>query len=208
MSTGISLSYVLTTFNKLPYLQEVMIQLIQNCKADEEIIVTDGGSTDGTVYYLDKLYKEGLIHQFVSEKDFGEAHGFNKGILLAKGSLIKLLSDDDIFDYAVINSCKDYMLANPRIDIMIANICSFNSMKKPSQLVFVKSYEIWFKEWVNKRVTNCFCCLPIIIRNSSLSYIGLLDPSFKHVDFEYAVRITSKKHAKIAFSSDIMVAAF
>jgi glycosyltransferase involved in cell wall biosynthesis len=204
-----TLSYVITTFNKLPYLKEVMAQLLQNRKEDEEIVVTDGGSTDGTVEYLTELFGKDLIHQYVSGKDFGEAHGFNKGMLLARGSLIKLLSDDDIFDYEVIGSCRSYMLANPGIDIMIANICSFNSTKKPSDLIFVKSYEVWFKDWVNKNTKNCFfCCLPIIIRRTSLSYIGLLDPSFRHVDFEYAVRVTSKKHTKIAFSSDIMVAAF
>jgi glycosyltransferase involved in cell wall biosynthesis len=94
---AIRLSYVLTTFNKLSYLKEILEDLINNCKEDEEIVISDGASSDGTITFLESLLRDGKIHQFVSEKDFGEAHGFNKAILLANGELIKLISDDDIF---------------------------------------------------------------------------------------------------------------
>ena len=84
----IKLSYVITTFNKLPYLKEVMRLLLQNVQPDEEIVIVDGASTDGTKEYLQNLYNEGLIQQLISEKDLGEAHGFNKALLLAKGDLV------------------------------------------------------------------------------------------------------------------------
>src|SRR5438552_17918629 len=95
----ISLSYLLTTYNKLSYLKEVLKTLMDNRKDDEEIIVTDGGSTDGTREYLQKIYQDGKIDQYISEKDFGEAHGFNKGIMKARGELVKIITDDDVFDF-------------------------------------------------------------------------------------------------------------
>ena len=44
----IALSYVLTTYNKLPYLRQVLERLVAARQADEEIVVVDGGSTDAT----------------------------------------------------------------------------------------------------------------------------------------------------------------
>ena len=41
-----TLSYVLTTFNKLDYLKITLPLLIEARKPDEEIVVVDGGSTD------------------------------------------------------------------------------------------------------------------------------------------------------------------
>ena len=118
MNKNITLSYVLTTRNKLPYLKEVMKRLLENIESDEEIVITDGASTDGTVEYLTDLYTQGKIHHFISEPDNGESHGFNKGILLASGELIKLLTDDDVFYYAGIQECKTYMLENKSLNIL------------------------------------------------------------------------------------------
>src|ERR1035437_2908501 len=105
----ITLSYVLTTFNKITYIKVVLPELIRDKKNDEEIIVIDGGSTDGTSEFLRELKGTNKIDYFTSEKDNGEAHGFNKGLLLAKGDLIKIFTDDDALYYPVIQECKDFM---------------------------------------------------------------------------------------------------
>jgi len=203
----INLSYVLTTYNKFAYLNEVIKFLIQECKGDEEIIVVDGGSTDGTVELLSLLFEEGKIHQLVSERDFGEAHGFNKGILIAKGEIIKLMTDDDVFDFEIIRKCKEYLIQNPNVDVMFANTASINSALESSDLIMAKNYQVWFENWKNGNSKNCFiCCLPLIVRRRSFTYIGLFDTSFKHADFEYSVRLTSKK-VNVAFCTGLMVCA-
>ena len=55
------ISYVLTTYNKLPYLKQVLGRLVETRRDDEEIVVCDGGSKDGTPAYLQELYDAGLI---------------------------------------------------------------------------------------------------------------------------------------------------
>ena len=45
---SINLSFVITTFNKLNYLTVVLEHLMNCVSGDEEIIVVDGYSTDGT----------------------------------------------------------------------------------------------------------------------------------------------------------------
>ena len=106
----IKLSYLITTRNKLPYLKEALGRLIKNAGEDEEIVVADGSSTDGTKEYLSQLYQNGKIHKFISEPDQNEAHGFNKCFVMARGELLKVVSDDDVFYYPAIRECKKFCL--------------------------------------------------------------------------------------------------
>lgn len=200
----VKLSYVITTFNKLPYLKQVMRLLLQNVQVDEEIVIADGGSSDGTKEYLQQLYADGLIHQFISEKDKGEAHGYNKTFLLAKGDLIKIITDDDIFNYEAIGKMKDFMLQNTHLDAICGNIISVNVTHTPTFSEYRKSYQVWFEQWTRGEIgATFFSCLPLMIRRNRLSLLGLFDTSYKHVDLEYSVRLTFNNR-KLAFYSDLV----
>ena len=208
MEKEISLSYIMTTRNKLPYLKEVMKRLMENIKPDEEIVVIDAASTDGSVKYLEELHTLGKIHQFVSEQDFGESHGFNKGFFLAKGSLIKLLSDDDVFCYDSIQKCKQFMLTNDSFDCITGGIASLrlNSLEI-NEFIIAKEYELSFTDWINKKTDTCFFGgLALMIRRSSLTKLGLLDLSYTHVDLEYCTRLTFLK-SRIAYYTALHVIA-
>ncbi|MFM7859735.1 MAG: glycosyltransferase [Flammeovirgaceae bacterium] len=192
----INLSYILTTFNKLDYLKVTLPHLIRACQADEEIVVVDGGSTDGTVEFLKQLKSENKIHQFISEKDFGEAHGTNKAMLMARGELIKIITDDDAFHFQNINSCKEFMLSNNIIDVLGSNGYYVNtSISTQPEWVQMDSF---FLNWKSNRKPFLFSGLSLMIRRSSLPLLGLLDTNFMIVDFEYTLRITSCK-ARVAW---------
>lgn len=186
----ITLSYVLTTFNKITFLRVVLNELIQNRKADEEIVVIDGGSTDGTPEYLKDLKIKGDIDFFLSEKDKGESHGFNKGFLMAKGTLIKVITDDDAFYHPSIQKCKDFMLHNPGIDIMAGNMGSID-MDDINSLYWSSSFQDDFKLWKEGSLKNFFfngTCL--MIRKTSLNLTGLFSTRSLLADMEFTLRAT------------------
>lgn len=191
----IKLSYILTTYNKLSYLKITLPYLIAACLQDEEIVIVDGGSIDGTKEYLNELLNQKKIHQFISEKDFGEAHGTNKAILLAKGILLKIITDDDIFDFRVINFCKEHLLKNNGIDICGSDGFGISSLNNK---LLLSNYYKGYNEWKINKTPFLFCGLSYIIRKSSISKMGLLSTQFKIIDFEYSVRVSSL-HINIAF---------
>jgi len=193
------LSYIITTRNRLPFLKITLERLIENVLPDEEIVVIDSNSNDGSYDYLNTLFKAGKIHQFVSEADKNQAHGWNKAMLMAKGLLIKKVIDDDIFCYSAIRSCRHFMLANPEVDVLISNdlsssLTSFPLIEKHSRLTK-------FMEWKEGKTPSfTFGDVHMLIRKSALAYIGLYNTSFTMMDWEYALRI-SYLRANIAYYS-------
>ncbi|GAC1309832.1 MAG: hypothetical protein NVSMB24_25970 [Mucilaginibacter sp.] len=189
MKLAINLSYIIATRNRLPFLRITLEKLANELQSDEEIVVVDGNSTDGSKAYLQQLFDEGKIHQFISEPDKNQAHAWNKAMLMAKGIIIKKVIDDDVFCYPAIRKCKDFMLANPGVDVVISNdlgtsLYDYKNIQTSSRL---PQFEKW-KNGVDPSFT--FGDVHMLIRRASLAYIGLYDTSFIMMDWEYSLRIS------------------
>jgi len=194
---NIDLSFIISTKNRLEFLKITLNKLISIIKPNEEIVVVDGDSDDGTKEYLAELQLAGQIHQYISEADRNQAHGWNKAMLLAKGTIIKKIVDDDVFDYTAIRKCANFMLKNPCIDVVISNelnaiLSNFKQIGKSSRLT-------QFIDWKKGNTASfTFSDVHLLIKKSAISYLGLYHTSFVMMDWEYALRISFLK-AKIAY---------
>lgn len=197
-----ALSYVLTTYNKLPYLQQVLRRLIAARQPDEEIVVADGGSRDGTPEYLRGLYEAGHIQQFVSERDKGEAHGFNKCMLMARGELIKLITDDDAFCYPAIGEARAFMLAHPEVDVLSGNTGLIH-LENLGQATVYDDVADNFRRWLDHHAVVWMIGLPLLIRRTSLALTGLFHTGVVQVDTEFTYRITSL-NVNLAWSTAVL----
>jgi len=188
----INLSYVIATRNRLPFLKITLEKLIAEVQPDEEIVVVDGNSTDGTKEYLQDLFKAGIIHQYLSEPDKNQAHGWNKAFLMAKGTIIKKVIDDDVFCYNAIRKCKTYMLEHTDIDVIISNDlgCSLKNYKNVQKFTRLPQFEKW-RSGITPTFT--FGDVHMLVRKSALAYIGLYNTSFVLMDWEYSLRISQSK---------------
>jgi len=182
-----NLSYYLTTFQKLPYLKIVLEDLIKNRLADEEIVISDGGSKDGTTEYLQQLFNEGQIQYFVSEKDKGESHGMNRALLACKGKILKVMTDDDVYCFDAIKECKQYMLLNEDLDLLGAD--GFDNYTG-TDLEFI-DHQKYFVNWMATKLPFGFYGPGLFIRKSSLPLTGLFNCLTKFIDTEYTYRATS-----------------
>ncbi len=195
----VNISYVVCTKNRLPFLKILFNNFFNQISNDEEIIVIDGNSTDGSKEYLQELYNDGIIHQFLSEPDKNQAHGWNKGMLLAQGKVIKKIIDDDVHSYIAIQQCKKYMLDNPEIDICISD--NLETQLLASESISCSTRKEQFLAWKSGRTKSfTFSDMSMLIRRSSLSFIGLFDTQFRMLDWEYSLRC-SFLQAKIAYYS-------
>ena len=194
---NLTLSYIIATHNRLPLLRITLEKLIRELQPDEEIVVVDGNSSDGSKEYLQHLFEKGKVHQFKSEPDRNQAHAWNKAMLMARGTLIKKVIDDDVFCYRAIRKCKEYMLQNPQVDVVISNDLSslINDYKKMSKATRLPQFEKWRQGLVP---SFTFSDVHMLIRRSALALIGLYNTSYVMMDWEYSLRISYLK-ANIAY---------
>jgi len=192
-----NLSYIIATRNRLPFLKITLKKLIDELLPDEEIVVVDGNSTDGAKEYLQQLFEKGKINQFISEPDHNQAHGWNKALLMAKGAIIKKIIDDDVHSYTAIRKCRDFMLENPQVDICISN-CLTTDLAAPQNIQTTGRLKYYEKWKAGKTACFTFSDVYLLIRKSSLAYLGLFDTQFAMLDWEYSLRC-SYLQANIAY---------
>jgi len=188
-----SISYIFATRNRLPFLKITLQKLLDDLQPGEEIVVVDGNSTDGSKEYLQQLFDCGKIHQFVSEPDKNQAHAWNKAMLMATGTIIKKIMDDDVFCYEAIRNCKNYMLENPSVDVIISNDF-YSKLSNGTSLVEPNSRLEQFNKWKSGTIPSfTFGDVHLLIRKSALAYVGLYNTSYVMMDWEYSLRISYSK---------------
>jgi glycosyltransferase involved in cell wall biosynthesis len=90
-----SASIVTITFNDIKNLKKTIESVIAyKNRLNIEYVVVDGGSTDGTLEYLNSIKND--IDVLVSEKDNGIGDAWNKGIKLCSSNNINLLNSGDV----------------------------------------------------------------------------------------------------------------
>ncbi|MEL6455178.1 MAG: glycosyltransferase family 2 protein [Cyanobacteria bacterium J06623_5] len=95
-----SLSYpaitvVIPSFNQGEFIEETLVSVIGQCYPNLEIIVIDGGSTDGTTEIIEKYAKH--IHYWHSKPDKGQADAINQGMQRSSGDILCWLNSDDLY---------------------------------------------------------------------------------------------------------------
>ncbi|MBR9800243.1 glycosyltransferase [bacterium] len=89
------ISIIMPSFNQAKFIKAAIDSVLdQRGDFEHELIVIDGGSTDGTVEIL-RSYGDRL--KFVSEPDQGQSDAINKGFRLAGGRYHGWLNSDDLY---------------------------------------------------------------------------------------------------------------
>ena len=87
-------SIVIPVLNQAGFVERALRSVLSQSYHDFEIIVADGGSTDGTIDIL-KIYAKRITWQ-CSEKDGGQSDALNKGFAHATGEYFFWLNADDV----------------------------------------------------------------------------------------------------------------
>lgn len=86
-------SVIIVVFNAVNYIEEAILSVVSQHYKNIELIIIDGGSSDGTIDII-KKYDE-HIKFWSSEPDEGIYDAMNKGVLIATGDYLYFLGADD-----------------------------------------------------------------------------------------------------------------
>jgi glycosyltransferase involved in cell wall biosynthesis len=145
MNKSINLSVITVNLNNIAGFRKTIFSIFKQINVRYELIVIDGGSTDGSLDLLKKY--NSLIHYWVSEQDNGVYHAMNKGLEQATGDYcIFLNSGDYFFDKNVLSNVDN--LLDRSSDISYGLIQWEDTLKYWNPRRNIKPFEMAFKSLV------------------------------------------------------------
>jgi glycosyltransferase involved in cell wall biosynthesis len=176
------ISIITINYNNLEGLKRTMESVVNQTWSAFEFVVIDGGSTDGSVEYIESQREN--IDYWVSEPDNGIYNAMNKGIAKATGEYLLFLNSGDHF-------FSDKVLEQNFKSIAGHDIIYFNLQVIDKTEIFIKKYpdELLFSFFINDNLPH----VATFIKASLFDKVGMYDESLKIVsDWKFFVESICK----------------
>lgn len=189
-------SLILTTFNCKVNLEKTLASIENQDYPDLEIVVKDGGSTDGTIdaiRHYERISR--FVVKWVSVKDQGLYDAMNQGLALSTGEII-LFFNDKFTDRQVVSKCVRTMELEGADGVH-------------GDLVYAKDGVVkrYWKMGTGKIRNGWMPGHPtLFLRRKVYERYGDYDCTYKcSADFEFMVRILKDGEIKLAYIPEILV---
>jgi len=194
-------SIVMPSMNHLAFIEASIDSVLTQNYSPLELIVVDGGSTDGTVEWLVQRQANDMRLRWISEADTGPADALNKGLRLTRGTIIGWLNSDDMYTAdAVLRSVealsehREWLMVyghGEHVDVEGGIIDRYPTLEPSNPL--------------QTFADGCFICQPtVFFRRTMWMLQGDLDDSLKTAfDFEYWLRAFKKFPGRIGFINNV-----
>jgi glycosyltransferase involved in cell wall biosynthesis len=185
------LSVITPSLNQASFLAGTIRSVLdQSTSFPFELIVVDGGSTDGTVEILRQC--TGNI-RWITERDSGQSEAVNKGVEMAKGTIIGWLNSDDLYVPGALQKVMDQFILNPDRVWLFGNSMIVNESGQE-----IRKAITWYKNLKSKRfypdhlLYENFISQPsVFIRKDAFLQAGGLDTSLHYaMDYDLWLRLT------------------
>ena len=96
-------SLVVPVYNSEKYLERCLECIVGQNYPNIEVIVVDGGSTDGTAEILEKFEKKYDVIRCIYKENEGVSSSRNRGMEAARGKYLEFVDSDD---FLLPNACE------------------------------------------------------------------------------------------------------
>lgn len=198
------ISVVIPSFNHEQFVRETLSSVLGQTFQDFEIVITDDGSSDGTVEAI-REFSDPRIDLHAFKKNKGAVVALNSSIRRSRGEFICYLSSDDKFLPGKLEQQVDFLKKNhePAAIFGMPNFIDERGLPLATENQFnghifhapfnehLFSREDWLRRFFLHG--NCLCHPTMMIRRSVYDEIGLYDPRLANLpDFDMWVRLCMK----------------
>jgi len=191
-------SVIIPSYNHEAFIEECIQSVLDQTFQDFEIVITDDGSTDGTVEKI-KRFSDPRIRLFEHAKNEGASIAANNCLRHARGEYIAMLSSDDAWLPEKLEIQVDYLQNHPEIYAVFTKI---NWIDENSELITEPDF--YYKDIFNNAENrsryewlhlfffqgNCLCHPSSLIRREVYQVVGLFDPRLANLpDLDLWVRV-------------------
>lgn len=121
------ISVCIATYNGEKYIHEQIASILQQIGNDDEIVVSDDGSTDKTLDVV-RSFDAQNIHIYINKGDHGYTPNFENALRNAHGDYIFLSDQDDIWMPDKVEACMKYLKVN---DFVVSDALIVDGNNKP-----------------------------------------------------------------------------
>jgi glycosyltransferase involved in cell wall biosynthesis len=107
-------SIIIPSYNKGKYIKETLQSIVDQNYSNLEVIVQDGGSTDGSVNVIKSYSEKYDFFKWESKKDKGQVDAINKGLKKATGDLLTYINADDVYEKNALISVVRVYIKHPK----------------------------------------------------------------------------------------------
>jgi cellulose synthase/poly-beta-1,6-N-acetylglucosamine synthase-like glycosyltransferase len=190
-------SIVMPSLNQVAFLPAAVHSVLSQSYSHLELVVVDGGSSDGTQAWLAKKQAQDARLRWVSEPDSGPADALNKALRLSRGTYMGWLNSDDVYTPGAVQRALEALLSHPAWLMVYGHgehtdeagrvLAPYPTLVPPAGLA--------------EFAQGCFICQPtVFFRRSMPLLLGPLDASLKTAfDFDYWLRAFSAFPQRVGF---------
>ena len=163
-------SIITVVRNGEKYLEQTIKSVLNQSYKNIEYLIIDGDSKDKTLKIIKKYNNK--IDYWVSQKDNGLWEAMNKGIKLARGSIIGIINSDDTYNKNAVKIAVKYLKKN--FDFVFGSVqkykllYGYNPWKIKFSFGFYSSHSVGF-----------------FIKTKAQKKVGLYDPKFLSADLDF-----------------------
>ncbi len=115
-----AVSVCLAAYNGERYITAQLKSILRQLAPDDEIIVVDDASTDGTVASV-RLLCDSRIRLIEHNHNLGVARSFEDAICAASGTILFLSDQDDLWAERKVATIQDVFQTHPEVDIVVSD---------------------------------------------------------------------------------------
>lgn len=163
------ISLVMATYNGEQFIEEQLESIRQQTLLPDEVLICDDCSTDHTVDVVKRFIDKYELVNWKIERNTankGYALNFSDAINAAKGDIIFLADQDDIWLSDKIRAMTDLMKNNPQIEVLASNVKAFYTGADPQKVnfeVFKSRDELihitGYRRWIKPIRPGCSMCI-------------------------------------------------
>jgi glycosyltransferase involved in cell wall biosynthesis len=183
------ISIVTPNYNYSHFLEETIRSVLLQGYPNLEYIITDGGSTDGSLEVI-KKYAQWLAY-YVSEKDRGQSDAINKGFSKATGKIYAWLNSDDVFCQNTLSEIGQFWSNNSNCYFLTGDGYFFLNDKRIEKIeYYIKAQNYSFQDLMEYHYDKYLPQPSVFFSQESFHKLSGLDVSLSYaMDLDFWLRL-------------------